>query len=77
MKKLKVFLGLFVCAFMVVPFMGVNAAEPVEVDNADDLYTYLEDNVTTSVKLTKDIETTHKINVTSDKVIDGNGHKIT
>ena len=77
MKKLKIFLGLFVCAFMVVPFMGVNAAEPVEVDNADDLYKYLEDNVTTSVKLTKDIETTHKINVTSDKVIDGNGHKIT
>ena len=77
MKKLKVFLGLFVCAFMVVPFMGVNAAEPVEVDNAEDLYKYLEDNVTTSVKLTKDIETTHKINVTSDKVIDGNGHKIT
>ena len=77
MKKLKIFLGLFVCAFMVVPFMGVNAAEPVEVDNADDLYKYLEDNVTTSVKLTKYIETTHKINVTSDKVIDGNGHKIT
>ena len=77
MKKLKVFLGLFVCAFMLVPFMGVNAAEPVEVDNAEDLYKYLEDNVTTSVKLTKDIETTHKINVTSDKVIDGNGHKIT
>ena len=25
MKKLKIFLGLFVCAFMVVPFMGVNA----------------------------------------------------
>ena len=77
MKKLKVFLGLFVCAFMVMPFMGVNAAEPVEVDNAEDLYKYLEDNETTSVKLTKDIETTHKINVTSDKVIDGNGHKIT
>lgn len=77
MKKLKVFLGLLVCAFMVVPFMGANAAEPVEVDNAEDLYKYLEDNVTTSVKLTKDIETTHKINVTSDKVIDGNGHKIT
>ena len=77
MKKLKLFLGLFVCAFMVVPFMEVNAAEPVEVDNADDLYTYLEDNVTTSVKLTKDIKTTHKINVTSDKVIDGNGYKIT
>ena len=73
MKKiLQPILGLFVCAFMVVPFMGVNAVEPVEVDNADDLYEYLEDNVTTSVKLTKDIETTHKINVTSDKVIDGN-----
>ena len=77
MKKLKLFLGLFVCAFMVVPFLGVNAAEPVEVDNEEDLYTYLEDNVTTSVKLTKDIKTTHKINVTSDKVIDGNGYKIT
>ena len=78
MKKiLQPILGLFVCAFMVVPFMGVNAAEPVEVDNAKDLYKYLEDNVTTSVKLTKDIDTTHKINVTSDKVIDGNGHKIT
>ena len=51
MKKfLQPILGLFVCAFMVVPFMGVNAAEPVEVDNAEDLYKYLEDNVTTSVK---------------------------
>ena len=77
MKKLQIVLGLFVCAFMVMPFMGVNAAEPVEVDNAEDLYKYLEDNETISVKLTKDIETTHKINVTSDKVIDGNGHKIT
>lgn len=77
MKKLKVFLGLFVCAFMLVPFMGVNAAEPVEVDNAEDLYRYLEGNEASEVKLTADIETTHKINVTSDKVIDGNGYKIT
>ena len=77
MKKLKVFLGLFVCAFMVIPFMGVNAAEPVEVDNAEDLYKYLEGSEVTEVKLTADIETTHKINVTSDKIIDGNGHKIT
>ena len=77
MKKLKVFLGLFVCAFMLVPFMGVNAAEPVEVDNAEDLYKYLEGNEVSEVKLTADIETTHKINVTSDKVIDGNGYKIT
>ena len=30
MKKLKVFLGLFVCAFMVMPFMGVKA---INVDN--------------------------------------------
>lgn len=29
MKKLKIFLGLFVCAFMVVPFMGVNAETTV------------------------------------------------
>ena len=77
MKKLKVFLGVFVCAFMVIPFMGVNAAEPVEVDNAEDLYKYLEGSEVTEVKLTADIETTHKINVTSDKIIDGNGHKIT
>ena len=77
MKKLKVFLGLFVCAFMVVPFIRVNAAEPVEVDNAEDLYKYLEGSEVTEVKLTADIETTHKINVTSDKIIDGNGHKIT
>lgn len=77
MKKLKIFLGLFVCALMVVPFMGVKAAEPVEVDNAEDLYKYLEGSEVSSVKLTKDIETTHKINVTSDKIIDGNGHKIT
>lgn len=77
MKKLKVFLGLFVCTFMVVPFMDVKAAEPVEVDNAADLYAYLEGNSVASVKLTSDIVTTHKINVTSDKIIDGNGHKIT
>ena len=77
MKKLKVFLGLFISAFMVVPFMEVNAAEPVEVDNAADLYMYLEGSEVAEVKLTKDIETTHKINVTSDKIIDGNGHKIT
>ena len=76
-KALKMILGLFVGAFMVVPFMGVNAAEPVEVDNAEDLYTYLEGSEVAEVKLTKDIETTHKINVTSDKIIDGNGHKIT
>ena len=76
MKKLKVFLGLFVCAFMLVPFMGVRAAEPVEVDNEEDLYKYLEGSEVTEVKLMNDIKTTHKINVTSDKVIDGNGYKI-
>ena len=77
MKKLKLFLGLFISAFMVVPFMEVNAAEPVEVDNEEDLYTYLEGSEVTEVKLMNDIETTHKINVTSDKIIDGNGYKIT
>ena len=77
MKKLKLFLGLFISAFMVVPFMEVNAAEPVEVTKADELYDYLEGSEVTEVKLMNDIETTHKINVTSDKVIDGNGYKIT
>lgn len=80
MKKLKVFLGLFVCAFMVVPFMGVHAEDVVEVSNAEELYAALDgENAASvsSVKLTADIETTHKINVTTDKVIDGNGHKIT
>lgn len=77
MKKLKLFLGLFISAFMVVPFMEVNAAEPVEVKTADELYNYLEGSEVTEVKLMNDIETTHKINVTSDKIIDGNGYKIT
>lgn len=77
MKKLKLFLGLFISAFMVVPFMEVNAAEPVEVTTADELYNYLEGSEVTEVKLMNDIETTHKINVTSDKIIDGNGYKIT
>ena len=80
MKKLKIFLGLFVCAFMLVPFMGVRAEDVVEVGNAEDLYAALDgENAASvsSVKLTADIETTHKINVTTDKVIDGNGHKIT
>lgn len=77
MKKLKLFLGLFISAFMVVPFMEVNAAEPVEVTTAKELYDYLEGSEVTEVKLMNDIETTHKINVTSDKIIDGNGHKIT
>ena len=35
MKKLKVFLGLFVCAFMVMPFMGVNAMEKFTFDDWD------------------------------------------
>ena len=77
MKKLKLFLGLFISAFMVVPFMEVNAAEPVEVTTADELYNYLEGSEVTEVKLMNDIKTTHKINVTSDKIIDGNGYKIT
>lgn len=77
MKKLKLFLGLFISAFMVVPFMEVNAAEPVEVKTADELYNYLEGSEVTEVKLMNDIKTTHKINVTSDKIIDGNGYKIT
>lgn len=77
MKKLKLFLGLFISAFMVVPFMEVNAAEPVEVTTVDELYNYLEGSEVTEVKLMNDIETTHKINVTSDKIIDGNGYKIT
>lgn len=77
MKKLKLFLGLFISAFMVVPFMEVNAAEPVEVKTEEELYNYLEGSEVTEVKLMNDIETTHKINVTSDKIIDGNGYKIT
>ena len=77
MKKLKLFLGLFISTFMVVPFMEVNAAEPVEVTTAKELYDYLEGSEVTEVKLMNDIETTHKINVTSDKIIDGNGYKIT
>ena len=77
MKKLKLFLGLFISALMVVPFMEVNAAEPVEVTTAKELYEYLEGSEVTEVKLMNDIETTHKINVTSDKIIDGNGYKIT
>ena len=80
MKKLRVFLGLLVCAFMVVPFMGVKAAnEVVEVGTAEELYAALDgENAASvsSVKLTADIKITHKINVTTDKVIDGDGHKI-
>ena len=80
MKKLGLFLGLFVCALMIVPFSGVKAAnEVVEVDTAEELYAALDgENAASvsSVKLTADIKITHKINVTTDKVIDGDGHKI-
>lgn len=78
MKKfMKVALMAIVGLFVLVPMINVHAEDGVvEVRNADELYKALEGAETTSVKLMDNIQTTHKINVTSDKVIDGNGYTI-
>ena len=78
MKKfMKVALMAIVGLFVLVPMVNVHAADGVvEVRTADELYAALEGTEATSVKLMDNIQTTHKINVTSDKVIDGNGYTI-
>lgn len=76
-KFMKVALMAMVGLFVLVPMINVNAADGItEVYTAEDLYTALEGTEATSVKLMNNIQTTHKINVTSDKTIDGNGFTI-
>ena len=77
MKKMKVFLGLLVCAFMVVPFMGVNAI------NADGIG-YDGSNVTSEKKdnvyyltLTGNATLDFEINDGETVVLDLNGFTFT
>ena len=76
MKKLKVFLGLLVCAFMVVPFMGVNA---IDADGIG----YDGSNVTSEQKdgvyyLTLTGDATQDLVIDGEEVVlDLNGHNFT
>lgn len=82
MKKfMKVAAMAMVGLFMFLPMVNVHAEEGVvEVSTMQELYDAVDGDEAAdvkSVKLMNDIEIDHKINVTTDKVIDGNGHKIT
>lgn len=73
MKKLKVFLGLFVCAFMVVPFMGVKAAENYTENDINALLTpggkmTLNEDDTLTVKGTKLIGSDGYFDIDSGKI---------
>lgn len=70
MKKLKVFLGLFVCAFMVVPFMGVKAETTVS-----DYETFKKalDEGETYITLGANINVEAPVEVNRDVTVDGAG----
>lgn len=68
MKKLKLFLGLFISAFMVVPFMEVNAK--TVVTNEEDLQAALS-GTDSEILLGADIKINGPLSVTKDVTIDG------
>ena len=72
MKKLKVFLGLFVCAFMVVPFMGVNAE--TTVNTYDDLVAALKNGG--EIVLGQSIDVTGPLSTDKDVTLKGNGNTL-
>lgn len=72
MKKLKVFLGLFVCAFMVVPFMGVHAAN--DITNYEELKAAFANGGV--YNLTDDITIEEPLTSGKDVTIFGNDHVI-
>lgn len=76
-KSLKRILGFCALAFAIVPMVNVSALETETVSTAEAFVKAAEDPTVKTIILNNDIETTHKVNVTSDKVIDGQGHKIT
>lgn len=73
MKKLKVFLGLFVCALMVFPFMGVKAA-PLEVSDYEGLKAAMENGGEYTLK--NDIEIEEPLVSGKDVTIFGNDFTI-
>ena len=72
MKKLKVFLGLFVCAFMVVPFMGVNAE--TTVNTYDELVAALKNGG--EIVLGQSIDVTGPLSTNKDVTLKGNGNTL-
>lgn len=70
MKKVKVFLGLLVCAFMVVPFMGVKAETTV---SDYDTFKAALDEGETYITLGANINVEAPIEVKRDVTIDGAG----
>ena len=72
MKKLKIFLGLFVCAFMVVPFMGVNAE--TTVNTYDELVAALKNGG--EIVLGKSIDVTGPLSTDKDVTLNGNGNTL-
>ena len=72
MKKLKIFLGLFVCAFMVVPFMGVNAE--TTVNTYDDLVAALKNGG--EIVLGQSIDVTGPLSTDKDVTLNGNGNTL-
>ena len=72
MKKLKIFLGLFVCAFMVVPFMGVNAE--TTVNTYDELVAALKNGG--EIVLGQSIDVTGPLSTDKDVTLKGNGNTL-
>ncbi len=72
MKKLKIFLGLFVCAFMVVPFMGVNAE--TTVNTYDELVAALKNGG--EIVLGQSIDVTGPLSTDKDVTLNGNGNTL-
>ena len=72
MKKLKVFLGLLVCAFMVVPFMGAKASN--DITNYEELKAAFENGGV--YNLTEDITIDEPLKSGKDVTIFGNDHVI-
>ena len=72
MKKLKVFLGLFVCAFMLVPFMGVNAE--TTVNTYDELVAALKNGG--EIVLGQSIDVTGPLSTDKDVTLKGNGNTL-
>ena len=72
MKKLKVFLGLLVCAFMVVPFTGAKASN--DVSNYEELKAAMENGGV--YNLTEDITIDEPLKSGKDVTINGNDHVI-
>lgn len=70
----KVLLSLFVCAFMVIPFMGVKAEEPTSVSDYAGLKAAMDNGGVYS--LTGDIVIDAPLETDKDVTIFGNGHTI-